>query len=365
MDFDTEIKDFFLYCVRVGISKDMIAPRSRLSFFDNLDWSLLQDFASQQGLAAVVIDGLEKLPVGQRPPKQVLLQWIGEVLHGYEYRYELYKQTIAGLAAFYNQHGFKMMLLKGYACSLNWPKPEHRPCGDIDIWQFGQYKEADAALSKEMGIKVDYSHHHHTVFYWHNFMVENHYDFINISRHKSHVGLEALFKELGQDDSNYIELNGAKVFLPSPNHHALFLLRHSLNHFVSMGINLRQVLDWAFFVEKHTKEIDWEWFLSVLDEFHMRDFFNCLNAICIVDLGFSVDIFPQVELNPKMKESVLKDILTPEFTQNLPRCLFKRLIYLIRRWQGNAWKHKLCYNESRWSAFWSGIWAKLLKPTSI
>lgn len=93
-----------------------------------------------------------------------------------------------------------MMVLKGYACSLNWPKPEHRPCGDIDIWLFGQQKEADKALSKEKGIEIDKSHHHHTVFYWGEFMVENHYDFINVHQNKTNAKLEKVLKELGKDD---------------------------------------------------------------------------------------------------------------------------------------------------------------------
>lgn len=218
-------------------------------------WEDLQLQAEKHGLSAVVIDGLEKLHDNQKPPKAVLLQWIGEVLQGYEYRYELYRRTIAEMAAFYNAHGFKMMVLKGYACSLNWPKPEHRPCGDIDIWQFGQSHEADAALEasfkeKDSSFKIDSSHHHHTVFYWRDFMVENHFDFINIHHHKSNSELEKIFKELGEDDSYYVELYGEKVFLPSPNLHALFLLRHCMTDFASAVLTLRQVLDWAFFVER-------------------------------------------------------------------------------------------------------------------
>ena len=55
---------------------------------------------------------------------------------------------MAELTAFYNSHGFKMMLLKGYACGLDWPKPEHRPTVDIDIWFLGQQKEADVVLGE-------------------------------------------------------------------------------------------------------------------------------------------------------------------------------------------------------------------------
>lgn len=196
------------------------------------------------------------------------------------------------------------MVLKGYACSLDWPKPEHRPCGDIDIWQFGKQKEGDSLLESEKIIKIDKSHHHHTVYERRGFTVENHYDFVNVHGYKSSTELEKIFKELGQDDTHFVEIKGAKVYLPSPNLHALFLIRHMVSHFAAAEIKLRQVLDWAFFVEKHTKEIDWEWLLDIINKYHMMDFFNLINAICVDDLGFAADIFPTVQFLPELKERV-------------------------------------------------------------
>lgn len=147
------------------------------------EWAEVKELAERQGLVGFLQEGLDKLPLAQRPPKMVMLQWIGEVLSGYEYRYKLYQRAIAEMAEFYGGHGLKMMVLKGYACSLDWPRPEHRPCGDIDIWQFGKFREADVLLTAEKGIAVDDNHHHHTVFHWLDFMVENHYDFINVFNH--------------------------------------------------------------------------------------------------------------------------------------------------------------------------------------
>jgi hypothetical protein len=258
-----------------------------------------------------------------------------------------------------------MMVLKGYACSLDWPKPEHRPCGDIDIWLFGKQKEADSLLAKEKGIKLDASHHHHTVFDWHGFTVENHYDFVNVHAHKSSAELEKVFKELGEDDSHSVEVLGEKVYFPSPNLHALFLIRHMISHFAAAEISLRQVLDWGFFAEKHKDEVDWNWLLGVLDKYHMRDFFNLINAICVEDLGFRADIFPTVQFFPELKERVLEDILDPAYSTAEPERFFPRIAYKYRRWQGNAWKQKLCYSESRWESFWTELWAHVLKPSSI
>lgn len=352
-------KNTFLSLVRLGIGHQAEALSGPV------DWNEVQTLAERQGLAAVLVDGIEQLPDNQRPPKDLLLQWIGEVLQSYENRYKLYLRAIAELAGWYNAHGFKMMVLKGYACSIDWPKPEHRPCGDIDIWLFGKQKEADELITTEKGIKVDVSHHHHTVFFRRDFMVENHYDFVNVYAERSSAKLEKIFKQLGQDDSHAVEVNGEKVYLPSPNLHALFLIRHMVSHFAAAEISLRQVLDWAFFVENHTTEIDWKWLHGILDEYHMRDFFNLINAICVDDLGYKTEIFPEIHFLPALKERVLKDILDPEFTAAEPASLFPRIVYKYRRWQGNAWKQKLCYSESRGAMFWNGLWAKMLKPASI
>lgn len=360
------IQDTFLWLVRIGIKGKTAGFQPTITESSSVDWVAIQELATQHGLSAVVLDGIEKLPDQQRPPKLFLLQWIGETLQDYEYRYDMYRKTIAELAGFYNAHGYKMMVLKGYACSLDWPTPEHRPCGDIDIWLFGKQKEADALLVKEKGLDVDTSHHHHTVFYWRDFMVENHYDFINVHRHKTHQELENVFKTLSEDDTNCVEVYGEKVYLPSPNLHALFLLRHALNHFVSSGITVRQVLDWALFVEKHTKDIDWKWFSEMIEKYYMKDFFNCLNAICVEDLDFDATIFHGVQFNPVLKDKVLNDIIAPKFGSDLPKRLLPKIAYMYKRWKGNAWKYELCYKESRWNSLVSGIWSYfIMKPFSI
>lgn len=362
--FTSQVTDSFLPLVRLGIGH----PSYELP--EQIDWNAVKALADQHGLSAIIIDGLERLPDGQRPPKAILLEWIGSVVQVYEHRYERYCRAIAELAAFYNGHGYKMMVLKGYACSLDWPKSEHRPCGDIDIWQFGKQKEADKELEswlKAHGSRsgIDGSHHHHTVFEWGGFTVENHYDFVNVHARKSSAELERIFKELGSDDSYFVEVCGEKVYVPSPNLHALFLIRHMVSHFAAAEISLRQVLDWAFFVEKHTNDVDWDWLDDMLEKFHMKDFVNCINGICVEDLGFASSIFSNVQFLPELKERILADILSPEYTAAEPKGLVSRLIYKYRRWQGNAWKQRLCYNDSRWSMFWTGVWAKLIKPASI
>ncbi len=368
---NSELKKTFLGLVRLGIGHEASA------ISESVDWSKVKALAERHGLSAVVLDGLNavhdsSLMVHDTMPQVMRLEWIGEVLQNYEARYRQYEKTIGSLAGWYNRHGFKMMVLKGYACSLDWPRPNHRPAGDIDIWQFGQQREADEVLQNssrigelENNFTIDSSHHHHTVFEWGGFTVENHYDFINVHHHKSNIEFEAILKEFGKDDSHYVEVDGERVYLPSPDLHALFLLKHTMMHFASEGIMLRQVLDWGFFVEKHGKDVDWKMVLEVLDRFGMRQMFNIINAICVGDLGFDVAYFPTVQFDSKLKDRVLKEILAPKYSASVPKNIFSRIAFKVRRWRDNEWKHQLCYKDSMWSAFWSGVWNHLLKPSSI
>ena len=360
-----ESKTAFLELLRLGVGVHEIAPMP-----NHIDWNAVKSLADQHELSAVVLDGTDCLNarfpnLANAMPMSLKLKWIGEVLQNYEHRYVAYEKAISSLARFYSQHGFKMMVLKGYGLSLNYPKPNHRPCGDIDIWLFGKWKEADDVLLSEKGVRIDTSHHHHTVFDWQGFSVENHYNFLNVHHHRSNVEMEKILEELGQDDSFSVEVNGTKVNLPNANLHALFMLRHCMSNFASTGIKLRQLLDWAFFARKHKTDIDWGWLDEQLAHFGMKKLSDIINAICVCDLGFEDSIFPNVQYDPALKERVLNDMLSPEFSEKEPDSFVFRAVFKYRRWKANAWKHELCFKESLWSAFWSGVVSHLMKPQSI
>lgn len=357
------MEEAFLALARLGIGN---AATEKLP--DSIDWNAIEALAKQHGLLGVLVDGVEKLPQNERPPQLMWLRWIGEVMQGYESQYVLYRKAVADLAAWYHAHGYRMMVLKGLACGMNWPKPEHRPYGDIDIYLFRQYKEADAVLASEFGIKIDNSHHHHTVFRWQGFTVENHYDFVNVNVHRSSRELETILKKIA-NTNDCLPLT-AYGLMPSANLHALFLVRHMVSHFSGASMSLRQVLDWGFFVKAYGKEVDWKWLVEVLEKYHMKEFYDCINAICVEDLWFQDSCFKiQGSLRSKssenLKERILNDTLSPEFDGVQPKGLIRRVPFKYRRWKANAWKRELCYAESEKSSFWGGVWNHLLKPAGI
>ena len=115
----SDFKELFLTLVRLGINHQSI-PGFNSQVSSDVDWIQLKALADQHGLSAVVLDGLntvqgERLMVHGSMPQMLRLQWIGEVMQSYEQRYVQYEKAIWNLAGWYNQHGYKMMVLKGYA----------------------------------------------------------------------------------------------------------------------------------------------------------------------------------------------------------------------------------------------------------
>lgn len=375
-------KDALLQLVRFGIGTSKDAKISK-----DIDWEPVEALAERQGLLGVVYDGLQKLrveslgfrvsgkcSVDSLPSQVAWLRILGKVMQGYEQRYALYRKAVADLAAWYHAHGYRMMVLKGLACGENWPKPEHRPYGDIDIFLFGKQSEADALMVQEykvQGFKVDRSHHHHTLFQWQGFTVENHYDFVHV--HRSSRELEGIFKGLAHTEDAFLghtdSTDNTDICLPPANLHALFLVRHMVSHFSGASMSLRQVLDWGFFVKAHHDEVDWKWLVGVLEKYHMKEFFDCVNAICVEDLGFHPLEFKGLRVQEvqgsEMKQRVLNDTLSPEFSEETPKHVWKRVPFKYRRWKANRWKRELCYEDGQLRTFLGGVWNHLLKPAGI
>lgn len=355
--------EFLLFLVRLGIHADAELPPTPAE----VNWGTVADLASQQGVKAIAWDGYARLyeagMVTVDMDKATKKQWVGSLLKASEQKYPKYRAIIGNLAAFYERHGIRMMVLKGYGLSLNYPVPSHRPCGDVDIWNYGEYQRADKALQEELGIAVDNSHHHHTTFYFEGQFFENHYDFINVHSHPSNKAVEARLKELAYQGDEAIDIDGQRVYLPSPDFNALFLLRHTAAHFAAEKMSLRQLLDWGTFVQKYHSRIDWMGLENFVESVGMTAFYRILSGICVDYLGFPVELFP-ADRHPE-EARVMEDILSPEFSEECPTGILRELAWRYRRWKFNAWKHRLVYPESMLRTFFVQVVSHLMKPKSL
>lgn len=359
--------------------------RFGLSWESGVDYQEVYSFSAKHSIPAIVwdeflaVNALGKIKPEFQPSKAQKIQW-ALATEQVEQRYARQKSVIERLATFFAGHDIKMMILKGYGLSLNYPVPHHRPCSDIDIWLFEErilpnghiercsvQQKADRLLQESLNVQIDEDKHHHTVFYLDGVMVENHYDFLNVHAHPSNRIIEARLQQLAQQPMEQVVVGNAMIYLPSADFHALFLLRHTAAHFAAERIVIRHLLDWRYFVEKYSEKIDWQALQMLARQVNMCRFFDCLNVICIDKLGLSNQYVPTFARARQLEERVWNEIMQPEFSEPQPRNVgyMKSWSYMFRRWWANRWKHRIVYNEGLLKTFIVQLWSHLLKPKSL
>ncbi|WP_308285046.1 nucleotidyltransferase domain-containing protein, partial [Prevotella sp.] len=276
-----------LHLLQLGLSGKI--KESVIDIKYDIDWHSVYALALRQGITAILLDAISKLPNEARPSKPMLLQWIGQATM-MERMYAKHMEKIASLAEFYRQYDIKMLLLKGYGCSLCYTKPEHRPTGDIDVFLFGRQDEADVLVEKQLDIKVHREYHKHSTFNYGGVEVENHAKFIDDVSHKSNIRFESILMAV-LDKEECLKSPIDNVLIPSPTFNALFLLRHTGEHFASNEITLRQVLDVGTFFQRYHSKIDWALVFKVYKEERMLRFFNAIATICAEYLGIDATCF--------------------------------------------------------------------------
>lgn len=343
------------------LTKVAICNEDIVSVPDNIDWSLILDLSLRQGISAIILDGLNKcfdnglaVNIGFAD-KMELIGAAQQV----ETIYNQHVKAINQLAQFYQNHDIRMMVLKGWGLSLNYPIPNHRPCGDIDIYLFGDIEKADALLYQELGIKVDKSHHNHTVFPFNGVTIENHYNFANIYAHRSSKKVDRWLKEMAEDS-----YKNDDVWMPSANFDALYILRHAASHFAAEQISIRHILDWALFVEKNCDKVDWDLHRSRCEELNMEKFLLSINDICVHCLGFSANKF-RIGGDLKLTDRVLHEILQPEFDEELPRKIIPYIYNRWRRWKSSKWKRQIVYPEGTATTLATQLFSHIIKPASF
>lgn len=148
---------------------------------------------------------------------------------------------------------------------------------------FGEQQRADRLLHEKQDIKIDNSHHHHSVFNYKGLTVENHYDFLNIYAHLSSRIIEKRLKELAENAVPLKMKDGTEVWLPSADFNALFILRHTAAHFAGSAMIIRQIIDWGMFVQKHHDEVNGKGCIIAAGSLVNKD---CEDNVCML-------VFPQ------------------------------------------------------------------------
>ena len=329
-----------------------------------VEWTKLYALARKQGVLALAFDGLMRLfevdkELAKSFPMPLKLQWINAVVQ-IEQRYNTSRDVCADLAAKWAEQGIKTLCLKGMAFSTYYPEPSHRECGDFDCYLFDDYAKGNA-IARELGAKVDESMYKHSEMIFRKVMVENHRFIVAVRNGKKTKSLHALLDSLARTEER-TQLFDTKIEMPSAMFNAIFLNYHSLTHFLSEGIRLRHLLDWALFFKAEQKSIDWKRFYEVCDEYHLRAFVDCMTALAVEVCGVKVEDETITTSSP-YAERVLDSIINEDnavFSQKVGA--WRKRVLLVKNIFISRWKYKAFSTQGVVARLCSLVWGFLTHP---
>ena len=308
-------------------------------------WERIYRMAADHGLSAVVCDGICRLPAAQQPPRETRIRWAlsAEKL---EERYRHQQQTASKLAARFSEEGLRMLLLKGLGLSRDYPLPEHRECGDIDIYLYGESDKGDRILH-EIGAHPYFDVPKHSEYVWDGVLIENNRTKLNVLRNRTKRYLKHVLVRLLEKEGTHGLAPGIQA--PRATFNAIFLIRHAAVHFQKEGIVLRHLCDWACFLTRHWDEIDHALFRTAMEDYRMDRFADLMTAAAVEYLGAEV---PGPECEAGMLGRFMEEVLT---LSPMPDKLLPRLLRKLSGPYRNRWRLREVLRTPVWRYYYDTV----------
>ncbi len=203
------------------------------------DWAMMYRMAQVQTLTGVLYDGICRLPGHQLPPPAILDEWkaLAEKIARV---HETHMKRTEELEAILERIGLHGCLLKGTALSRLYPVPEHRMCGDIDIWVKGKHRSILEAV-EDAGYDtwgILYQECKAEIF--DDTVVEVHFHPSKMYNPWRNARLQRILEALSpiRDD--------AALTLPDARFNAVFCMAHMYRHYLEGGLGMRQMMDYYY-----------------------------------------------------------------------------------------------------------------------
>ena len=289
--------------------------------------------------------------------------------------------TLARVVNTMNEASMEYVLLKGQGLARNYPVPELRACGDIDLYVGSKnYQKACdmlgaiASWQQERAPMDDVKHYDIRIG---KVPVEIHrYSNVNVSKFYDRV-YQAYSDEGLSHGLRTMDFAGTIVNTPTDDFNAFYIFNHLWHHFLTSGIGLRQLSDWMMFLHTHKDKIDSEKLCRIIEDMDMMAPWQAFGCVLIEKLGMPVEEFPFYDsrknrhvskivkriltegnfgherdmyknrsgeryLNRKVKSFFLQSVRSIQLLCMFPSHIIRQYWYMIQRGFGNIWKDVTC-----------------------
>lgn len=310
------------------------------------DWDKLLGIASMNGVLPIVMQVFEHRRMEEDGVRQVIIKWYA-VAERFKNNNRKRIITMQELTNMFGKKGMDIMFFKGGALAQYYPNSEWRVFSDIDFYLYGRWKEG-VDVMEQHGICNRQYYHHNTEASLHGILLENHYDFIERVNHPKHLILDDKLKELAttegyQKKACFLGDDIKNAYVMTPTMNAIFLLRHMAAHFASETIPLRMLYDWALFLKKEEKTIDWDTVIPLYECSDLIGFVGVIQYLLRTYLGMTFEAVPPISVDEEKALRVWDSIVNPPVSNPYKKYSMKYFEHEGKNFLGNRWKHKIVY----------------------
>ena len=207
--------------------------------------------------------------------------------------HQMLDAALARAVAALQQAGIPAVLLKGQGAARNYPDPQLRECGDIDIYIGPERLEEAVRVLTPLADKVD------------DKLLGKHWQLwigqaeIELHQHTMLPETRRLtryFRQIEEEGLRHnlvpLDFGGVRVDTPEDTFNAFYLFYHAWHHFVTGGIGFRQLCDWVLLLHRRQERIDRERLRAMLDGMDLLRPWQLFGCIAVCDLGLPEAEFP-------------------------------------------------------------------------
>lgn len=310
------------------------------------EWEGILEEAQRQAVVGVLVSGIEKLPDEHRPPKMLLLQWIG-VCQQIEAQNSITTKTCIKVCQRLDNDGFNAYVLKGQSNYRYYPAEmkNRRSCGDVDVWVVP--KSDCKHPVKEVVEYVDANYNMDVLCWLHNGFTDESGVPVEVHFRPSFMSEPCKNRRFQKHFGNILsrrtvsELEGAEIPCMKVDEDVIYQMNHIFRHLIDEGVGLRQVVDYFYLLktwnEEHKRSK--EETMKIVSWLGMKKFAGALMFVLKELLGMSEE-FLLCPASDKDGQFLMNEIImSGNFGHNDPRmgAIASDGSYLKRR-SSQAWR---------------------------
>lgn len=320
-------------------------------------WQSVLQTVCIHGIAGIIVSVLERLPKELLPPHDILMELIGLKVCC-QTQYSLQFKTAERFAKELEKHQIECWILKGISFSIYYPDPTLRVCGDCDCYLVGKDGlsafEKGNIIAKQIGAEVSFGTYKHSHIVLDGLLIENHKYLTDFNGTKRGVKIEKLLEKTIKNSTVDI-IGNSNLRSPNVYFNALFMVRHALGNFISEGLSLRMLYDWATLINNEQNNIDWIALYKDLELCKIQEFANILTSICVLKLGLII-VCSDIKLSNN--KQIVNDIINDTFAHNAvitnEEKHFHKVVRVVQRFH-RMWKYRALAIESYPMMLWNSF----------